>query len=128
MEVTRLARVLAVDDDPTILRLLQVNLEMEGHDVLTAENGQSALEVIRAERPQVVLLDVMMPEMDGFQVCEAVRADPDIADTPIVFVSARAQQADLDRGYASGADGYITKPFDPLDLIETIERLAPGRA
>jgi len=123
-----LARVLAVDDDPTILRLLQVNLEMEGHDVLTAENGQSALEVIRAERPQVVLLDVMMPEMDGFQVCEAVRADPDIADTPIVFVSARAQQADLDRGYASGADGYITKPFDPLDLIETIERLAPGRA
>ena len=123
-----MARVLAVDDDPTILRLLQVNLEMEGHDVLTAENGQSALEVIRAERPQVVLLDVMMPEMDGFQVCEAVRADPDIADTPIVFVSARAQQADLDRGYASGADGYITKPFDPLDLIETIERLAPGRA
>lgn len=123
-----MARVLAVDDDPTILRLLQVNLEMEGHDVLTAENGQSALAVIRAERPEVVLLDVMMPEMDGFQVCEAVRADPDIAGTPIVFVSARAQQSDLDRGYASGADGYITKPFDPLELIETIERLAAGRA
>jgi CheY-like chemotaxis protein len=123
-----LARVLAVDDDPTILRLLQVNLEMEGHEVLTAEDGQSALAVIRAERPEVVLLDVMMPEMDGFQVCEAVRADPDIADTPIVFVSARAQQADLDRGFASGADGYITKPFDPVDLVETIERLAAGRA
>ena len=123
-----MARVLAVDDDPTILRLLQVNLEMEGHEVLTAEDGQSALAVIRAERPDVVLLDVMMPEMDGFQVCEAVRADADIADTPIVFVSARAQQADLDRGYASGADGYITKPFDPVDLVETIERLAAGRS
>lgn len=123
-----MARVLAVDDDPTILRLLQVNLEMEGHEVLTAENGQSALAAIRADRPEVVLLDVMMPEMDGFQVCEAVRADPDIADTPIVFVSARAQQSDLDRGYASGADGYITKPFDPLELIETIERLAAGPA
>ena len=123
-----MARVLAVDDDPTILRLLQVNLEMEGHEVLTAEDGHSALAVIRAERPDVVLLDVMMPEMDGFQVCESVRADPDIADTPIVFVSARAQQADLDRGYASGADGYITKPFDPVDLVETIERLAAGRA
>ncbi|HSK22972.1 MAG TPA: response regulator [Egicoccus sp.] len=120
--------MLAVDDDPTILRLLQVNLEMEGHEVLTAEDGHSALAVIRAERPDVVLLDVMMPEMDGFQVCESVRADPDIADTPIVFVSARAQQADLDRGYASGADGYITKPFDPVDLVETIERLAAGRA
>lgn len=123
-----MVRVLAVDDDPTILRLLQVNLEMEGHEVLTAEDGNSALAVIRAARPEVVLLDVMMPEMDGFQVCEAVRADPDIADTPIVFVSARAQQADLDRGYASGADGYITKPFDPVDLVETIERLAAGRA
>lgn len=122
-----MARVLAVDDDPTILRLLQVNLEMEGHEVLTAENGQSALETIRSERPQVVLLDVMMPEMDGFQVCEQVRADAEIADTPVVFVSARAQQADLDRGYASGADAYITKPFDPLELIETIERLAHGR-
>lgn len=123
-----LVRVLAVDDDPTILRLLQVNLEMEGHDVLTAENGSVALATIRAERPEVVLLDVMMPEMDGFQVCEEVRADPDIAKTPIVFVSARAQQADLDRGYAIGGDAYITKPFDPVDLLETIERLAAGRA
>ncbi|WP_205745323.1 response regulator transcription factor [Egicoccus halophilus] len=120
-------RVLAVDDDPTILRLLQVNLEMEGHEVLLADNGRVALDTIRAQQPEVVLLDVMMPEMDGFQVCEAVRADPELTATPIVFVSARAQQADLDRGFASGADAYITKPFDPVDLVETIERLAAGR-
>ncbi|GGI03964.1 hypothetical protein GCM10011354_06680 [Egicoccus halophilus] len=122
-----MVRVLAVDDDPTILRLLQVNLEMEGHEVLLADNGRVALDTIRAQQPEVVLLDVMMPEMDGFQVCEAVRADPELTATPIVFVSARAQQADLDRGFASGADAYITKPFDPVDLVETIERLAAGR-
>ena len=122
-----MALVLAVDDDPTILRLFQVNLELEGHEVLLADNGHLALDAIRAHRPEVVLLDVMMPEMDGFQVCEAVRADAEIADTPIVFVSARVQQGDLDRGYAIGADAYITKPFDPVDLIETVARLAVGR-
>ena len=70
-------RVLAVDDDPMILRLLQLNLELEGHEVLIAEDGQRGLDAIRAERPDVVLLDVMMPDLDGFQVCAAVRADDD---------------------------------------------------
>jgi DNA-binding response OmpR family regulator len=118
------ARILAVDDDPTILRLLQVNLEMEGHDVVTAEDGHQALEALRAERPEVVLLDVMMPGLDGWQVCERIRADAEVAHTPVVFLSARAQESDLVRGTEVGADAYVTKPFDPLALVELVERLA----
>jgi DNA-binding response OmpR family regulator len=117
-------RILAVDDDPTILRLLQVNLEMEGHEVLTAGDGHEALARLREAAPEVVLLDVMMPGLDGWQVCEQVRADASIANTPIVFLSARAQESDLARGVEVGADAYVTKPFDPLALVELVERLA----
>jgi DNA-binding response OmpR family regulator len=117
-------RVLAVDDDPTILRLLQVNLEMDGHEVFTAEDGEMALVRAREVAPQVVLLDVMMPNLDGWQVCERLRADEATADLPVVFLSARAQESDLARGHAVGADAYVTKPFDPLELVELVERLA----
>jgi CheY-like chemotaxis protein len=122
-------RILVVDDDPTILRLLQVNLEMEGHEVLTAGDGYEALEQLREGRPEVVLLDVMMPGLDGWQVCERIRADDDaaLASTPVVFLSARAQESDLARGTEVGADAYVTKPFDPLALIELVERLASGQ-
>jgi DNA-binding response OmpR family regulator len=121
-------RVLAVDDDPIILRLLQLNLELEGHEVVTAADGSAGLEAIRRERPEVVLLDVMMPNMDGFRVCAEVRADadPDVAATPIVFLSAKAQKADLRSGMDAGADAYITKPFDPLELVELVDRLGRG--
>jgi CheY-like chemotaxis protein len=117
-------RILVVDDDPTILRLLQVNLEMEGHEVLTAGDGHEALARLRDDAPEVVLLDVMMPGLDGWQVCEQVRADPALAATPVVILSARAQQSDLERGVQAGADAYITKPFDPLELVELVEHLA----
>jgi DNA-binding response OmpR family regulator len=119
-------RVLAIDDDPIILRLLELNLELEGHEVLLAADGQQGLDAIRAERPDVVLLDVMMPNLDGFQVCAAVRADADaeVASTPIVILSAKAQRADLEAGEAAGADEYVTKPFDPMDLVALVDRLA----
>jgi DNA-binding response OmpR family regulator len=122
-------RVLAVDDDPIILRLLQLNLELEGHEVLTAADGRDGLETIRRERPEIVLLDVMMPHLDGFQVCSAVRADPDpeLAATPIVILSAKAQEADIATGLGAGADAYITKPFDPLELVGLVDRLGSPR-
>ncbi|MTV26039.1 response regulator transcription factor [Nitriliruptoraceae bacterium ZYF776] len=121
-----MVRVLAVDDDPIILRLLQLNLEMEGHEVATAPDGRAGLEAIRAQRPDLVLLDVMMPHMDGFQVCEAVRADEDaeVAATPIVMLSAKAQEADISRGLDAGANAYVTKPFDPMALVELVAREA----
>lgn len=121
-----MARVLAVDDDPVILQLLQLNLELDGHEVTTAGDGQAGLDAIREQRPDVALLDVMMPHLDGFQVCAAVRddADPAVASTPIIVLSAKAQQGDLDAGELAGADAYVTKPFDPVELVELVERLA----
>lgn len=122
-----MAKVLVVDDDPVIQRLLQVNLEMEGHDVTIASDGEQALERIRADRPQLVLLDIMMPHVDGWQVAEAVRGDADLAAaTQIVFLSARAQDADVQRGTALGVAAYITKPFDPIDLMELVNELTAG--
>ena len=120
-------KVLVVDDDPTILRLLQVNLEMEGYEVQTASDGSQALDQIRAVEPDLVLLDVMMPQLDGWHVCEQVRNDPDLAHVPVVFLSARAQNSDRDRGRQAGADAYITKPFDPLALVELIRDLIAAR-
>ncbi len=121
-----MVRVLAVDDDPIILRLLQLNLELEGFEVLTAGDGRAGLAAVRELKPDVVLLDVMMPHLDGFQVCAAVRADQDaaVAATPIIILSAKAQQADLDDGRRAGADEYVTKPFDPLCLVQLVDRLA----
>ena len=119
-------RVLAADDDPVIQRLLEVNLELEGYEVRLAGDGQEAVEVARTFSPDVVLLDVMMPVMDGWAACEQLRADPDLQDVPVVFLSARAQDADLERGDEVGGTAYLTKPFDPGDLLELVAELAEG--
>jgi CheY-like chemotaxis protein len=121
-EGVRVATILAVDDDPTIQQLLVVNLELEGYDVIVASDGEEALERIRKDKPDAVLLDVMMPRMDGMEVCKAAKADPETASIPIVILSAKAQQDDIAQGADVGADAYLTKPFDPLDLIETVQR------
>ncbi len=124
-----MVRVLVVDDDPVIRRLLQLNLELDGHEVRSADDGRAGLAAIIADPPDVVLLDVMMPHLDGFQVCAAVRAhdDPTVASTPVIMLSAKAQQSDLDAGSVAGADSYVTKPFDPLELVAEVERLARRR-
>lgn len=116
-------RVLAVDDDPTIRRLLQVNLQMEGYEVDLAEDGIYALEKMRENKPALVVLDIMMPRMDGWTVCETMKDDPELKDIPVVFLSARAQDADIARGEKLGA-AYMTKPFDPFDLLELVAELA----
>lgn len=119
-----MAKVLAVDDDPVIQRLLQVNLEMEGHEVQVASDGEQALERARVFQPDVVLLDVMMPKKDGWQVCAAMKADPALEHIPVVFLSARAQDADVQKGAELGVAEYVTKPFDPIDLVELVNKLA----
>ena len=119
----RRKRVLVCDDDPVILRLLEVNLELEGYDVLSATNGVEAVEVATAEDPDLVILDIMMPRMDGYEACERIKANDKTKDTPIVFLSAKAQLADIDRGTVSGVSEYLTKPFDPAELAAVIERL-----
>jgi DNA-binding response OmpR family regulator len=120
------ANVLLVDDDPVILKLLQVNFEMEGFKVSTANDGVEGLEKARAERPDIVLLDIMMPRMDGLEVTKALKGDPETKDIPIILLSAKAQASDIQAGKDIGADDYLTKPFDPLELLERVNELLEG--
>jgi two-component system alkaline phosphatase synthesis response regulator PhoP len=116
------AHVLAVDDENNIRRLVEVNLQRAGYRVSTAMDGIEALEKIRAERPDLVVLDVMMPRMDGFELLKQLKSDPETADLPVMMLTARAQDADIFRGWQSGADGYLTKPFNPQELLTWVRR------
>ena len=116
-------QVLVCDDDPVILRLVQVNLELEGFDVLLADNGESAIEVATAEHPDLVILDIMMPRLDGYQTCQRLKGAETTKDIPVVFLSAKAQQSDIEKGREYGVEEYLTKPFDPNDLVDVVQRL-----
>ncbi len=118
------ARVLVVDDSPAIRDLIAVNLQLEGYDVRTADDGQAALELLTGWRPDVVTLDVVMPRLDGFATLEALRADPATADLPVVLVTGRAQAADRARGEELGADAFVSKPFEPAELVAVVGGLA----
>jgi DNA-binding response OmpR family regulator len=112
--------VLIVDDDPVIRRLLSLNFEMEGYEVLTASDGLQGLTMARDRRPNAVVLDVMMPKMDGIEVTKALKGDPDTSEIPVLLLSAKAQISDVEAGMAAGADDYVTKPFEPLDLLRRV--------
>ncbi len=116
-------QILICDDDPAILRVLQVNLEVEGYETLLARHGEEALEIAVAEHPDMIILDIMMPRMDGYQTCIALKADDKTKDIPIVFLSAKAQDSDIEKGKTYDVEDYLTKPFDPDQLIEVVERV-----
>ena len=116
------ATVLVVDDDPVIVKLLQVNFEMDGYDVLTAGDGAEGLARAQTDRPDIIVCDVMMPKMNGLEVAAALKADPATKQIPIVLLSAKAQTSDVQAG-RDVADEYITKPFDPLELLERVSSL-----
>jgi DNA-binding response OmpR family regulator len=126
MTVVPDANVLLVDDDPVILKLLQVNFEMEGYSVSCANDGVEGLEMARANHPDIVLLDIMMPRMDGLEVTKALKGDPKTKDIPIILLSAKAQASDIQAGKDIGADDYLPKPFDPLELLERVGQLLEG--
>jgi two-component system alkaline phosphatase synthesis response regulator PhoP len=119
--------VLVVDDDPVIQKLLQVNFEMEGYDVVVAGDGEEGLALAREERPDLVLLDVMMPKMNGLDVAAALRSDKVTEAIPIIMLSAKAQASDVQAGLDLGVDDYVTKPFDPLELLERVSTLLAAR-
>ncbi|GAC1606376.1 MAG: hypothetical protein NVS3B21_36190 [Acidimicrobiales bacterium] len=112
--------ILVVDDDPVIQRLLAVNFEMEGYRVVTAGDGVEGLERVVDDRPDLILLDVMMPRMDGIAVVRKLKADPATAAIPVILLSAKAQSTDISGGLDAGADDYVTKPFDPLELLDKV--------
>jgi len=118
--------ILVVDDDPVIQKLLSVNFEMEGYRVVTASDGEEALDRVLSEAPAVVVLDVMMPKVDGIEVLRRIRANPGTGSTPVLLLSAKAQAKDIEDGMAAGADAYLTKPFEPLDLLDRVALLLRG--
>ena len=117
--------VLVIDDDPVILKLLRVNFEMEGYQVLDAGDGMAGLAAARSGRPDVIVLDVMMPGMNGLDVARALKDSTDTVDIPIILLSAKAQAADVAEGLAV-ADDYMTKPFDPLELLDCVAGYLEG--
>ena len=114
--------VLVCDDDPVIVNLLQVNFEIEGYDVIPATGGEAGLAQARSARPDVIVLDVMMPGVDGLEVARRLRADDETRRIPILMLSAKAQGSDIEAGLAV-ADDYVTKPFEPLELLERVEAI-----
>jgi len=117
-------RALVVDDSQVIRELIAVNLELEGFEVTTAEDGESALRLAGELLPDVITLDVMMPRLNGLEAVRRLRLDPRTAAIPVVMVTGRAQSADLERGQAVGVEAYVTKPFEPAELVEVVTRLA----
>ena len=116
-------RILTCDDEKHIVRLIQVNLERQGYEVITAFNGAECLEKVEADRPDLIVLDVMMPEMTGFEVLEALKKNPETESIPVIMLTARAQDADVLRGWQSGVECYLTKPFNPMELIAFVKRI-----
>ncbi|AQT69542.1 Mycobacterial persistence regulator A [Anaerohalosphaera lusitana] len=116
-------KILIVDDEPNIVQTLKDRLEMNEYAVLTAENGKEGLDTATAEKPDIILLDVIMPIMDGHEMLEALRKQPDCEDISVIMLTARSQTQDIARANACGIEDYIVKPFDLSELLEKIERL-----
>ena len=117
-------KILIVEDQPDIRKLIRMTLEFEDYEIHEAADGAFGLRMASAVGPELVLLDVMMPgELDGLQVCQRIKSDPRLAHIKVVLLTARGQARDREAGQQSGADDYLVKPFSPLQLIETIERL-----
>lgn len=119
-------KILVCDDERHIVRLIQVNLEKQGWQVVTAYDGKEGLEKIRAEKPDLCVLDVMMPYMDGFEVLKSLRREPETEALPVIMLTAKAQDKDVFEGYHYGADMYLTKPFNPAELVSFVKRIAQG--
>lgn len=112
--------VLVVEDEPDILEVIEHNLRREGYRVLTAEDGDTALAVLRQKRPDLLLLDLMIPGVDGIEICRRIRADPSIRAMPVIMVTAKGEESDVVLGLGVGADDYVIKPFSPRELLARV--------
>lgn len=113
--------ILVVDDERNIVELVRFNLEKEGYRVITAEDGKEACRLARSEKPDLIILDVMLPEMDGFEVCQVIQRDNTISEVPIIMLTARTEELDKVLGLEIGADDYMTKPFSPRELLARVK-------
>ena len=116
-------KILAVDDYPQIVRLIQINLQKAGYQVITAADGEEGLERFYAERPDLVILDVIMPKRDGFELLRTIKSDPETQHTPVIMLTVKAQDADIFEGLKEGAELYLPKPFNPTELVSLVQRV-----
>ena len=118
--------ILIVDDEPNIVIPLQFLMEQNDYDVLVAQNGEEAIEIISRYKPDLILLDIMLPGIDGYEVCEMVRLNPEWQDIRIIFLTAKGREVDIAKGMVLGADAYITKPFSNIKIVEKVKELLNG--
>lgn len=116
-------KILVVEDEFNIRRLVRVNLEKAGYSVIEAENGEIGLEIMSSDRPDLVILDIMMPKLDGLETIRRAKADAKLSPIPVIFLTAKAQDQDVLQGWQEGCEMYLTKPFNPLDLLIVIKRI-----
>jgi DNA-binding response OmpR family regulator len=121
-----MAKIVVADDDVDVRMLVALKLRHTGHEVVDVGDGAAAVEACRQERPDLVVLDLMMPVMSGLEACRTIKAETEFADVPVLLLTARAQNADVDAGLAVGADAYVTKPFSPKELAARVETLLAG--
>ncbi len=122
-----MAYILVVDDEPEVVEIVQFRLERDGHIVTSASDGEEGLEAVLTEHPDLVLLDVMMPQMDGFEVLRRLKSDAQTVDTPVVMLTAKADLASSKKGWDLDVDNYITKPFNLDDLADTVRNVLISR-
>jgi len=115
--------ILIVDDEPSIVVPIQFLMEQQGYSVLVAENGEDALDVIYKYKPDLILLDIMLPRIDGYEVCEIVRLNPEYRTTKIIFLTAKGREVEIAKGLALGANAYIVKPFSNTELVAKVKEL-----
>jgi len=116
-------RILVVDDEIYIVHILDFSLGMEGYEVVTALDGEQALEKVKTEKPDLIVLDIMMPKLDGYEVCKNIKSSASTQHIPVILLSAKGRNVDQKLGFDVGADDYITKPFSPRKLVERINQL-----
>jgi DNA-binding response OmpR family regulator len=116
-------KILIVDDEPNILLSLDFLMKKNGFQVFVARDGDEALNILKAETPDLIILDIMMPKVDGYEVCTFIRSEPSFADSKVIFLSAKSTEADIQKGYEVGADLYLTKPFSTKELLAKVKEL-----
>lgn len=114
-------KVLVVDDEEYIQHILNFSFGAEGYEVITAADGEEAVSIARSEKPDIIVLDIMMPKMDGYEACKQIKADPQTQDIPVILLTAKGREVDRKLGAEAGADDYVVKPFSPGRLIERVE-------
>jgi len=116
-------KILVVDDESDLVEMLSIRLEANNYQVIAASDGQEGLDKARSESPDLIILDLMLPKLDGYQVCRMLKSDERYKQIPIVIFTARAQESDIKAGNEAGADAYITKPFEPAILLDKVSQL-----